>query len=223
VQNAGVKRVAMAVWVPIAIVLLLGTPLFGIFNVFRLIIDKVVLTPTTGTYHEPIMTTFTVISGVVGTLVTVLLLGALAFRRLTRRPLAFPREGIGIAVLFALAGVSGLWLPFVHTNEVDIAPTGFLQPSYELAHTTTVTVYNSTPSPMTLCVGSQSHCTPDPHAPTRFNGLRLAPGQAVEVDLTDIADYSLTIATPTPGMTRLDTVMHSVITYCEDNPYAQNC
>jgi hypothetical protein len=218
-----VKRVITWIWAAIVGLLLMFTMLFGPFDAIRLGIDKLILTPTTGSYHEPIMTTLTIISGVVGALVTVLLLGTLLVRRVQRRHMDFGGMGVATLSLFALAAVTGLWLPFVHTNEVDVTPGGFAQSSYEIAHTTTITVYNATSGPMTICVGAHSTCTPDSRAPAALNGLHLAAGQAIDVDLTDIADYTLTIATPTPGMSSVDTVMHAVITDCENYPDNPAC
>jgi hypothetical protein len=54
------------IWAGIVGLLPTSTMIFGLFDAVRLGIDKLILTPTTGSYHEPIMTTLTVISGVVG-------------------------------------------------------------------------------------------------------------------------------------------------------------
>jgi hypothetical protein len=222
-HHAGVKRVRTNAWAAGVGILLVFTIFFGVFNAFRLGIDIWVLTPTRGSYHPPISTTLTIISGVVGAVVTLMMVGTIVVRWLRRSPLEVPGPAFAAVGLFALAGVTGLWLPFVHTNEVDVTPSGFAQPSYEIVHTGTVTVYDATQLPVTICTGLRTGCSPDPHAPAALNRLSLKAGQAVDVDLTDIADYTLTIATPAPGMSSVDTVMHAVITYCEDHPDAANC
>jgi cytochrome bd-type quinol oxidase subunit 2 len=155
---------------------------FGVFDFIRLVNDKVTPTPTTGTYHEPAVTALTVGRGVAGVLLSIGLVAAA-----TRVEDSTTAKVItGSLTLSVLTAVAGLWLPFVHTNEVDIASTGFRQPYYSISREQRMTIYNATSSPMTICVGTRSHCSASPFAPEQFNGagLQLAPGEAVDVGVS---------------------------------------
>jgi hypothetical protein len=217
-----VKRFLGAILVVVLLLLGIGSLVFGVVDFFRLFSDTVFQTPTTGTYHEPLVTALTVASGVAGVLLTIGLL-AVATK---------VRDGIGSAfitgclTLSVMTAVTGLWLPFIHANEVDIASSGFRQPYYSISRRQQVTLYNATAEPITVCVGTRSHCTTTPFAPAQLNGagLRLAAGEAVDISLSggngpendvpmadgDWAAYTVTIATPAPGMTQVDTAIHAL-------------
>jgi hypothetical protein len=214
--------------------LALATLGFGVVNFVRLLLAKGSGTETVGSYHEPVSTTLTVASGVVGIVLALLFLVGLARvddDRTSGRVLA---GGLTLAILTAVAG---LWLPSVHTNEIDVAPTGFRQAYYTIPRTDDVTLYNATSLPMTLCVGTRSRCQPNAFAPGEFNdGLHLAPGQAVDVKVNtsdreendvpmataDWVAYTVTVATPAGGMTQIDTTIHA-LKGCNDYRDANDC
>jgi hypothetical protein len=65
--------------VTVVVVLLLfgiGSMVFGVFDFIRLVNHKVTRAPTTGAYHEPVVTALTVGSGVAGVLLTIGLMAA---------------------------------------------------------------------------------------------------------------------------------------------------
>jgi hypothetical protein len=227
----GVKRFMTGVGCVVLLVPLAALA-FGVVNFFRLFIAKTSGTETIGSYHEPVSTAVTVGSGVVGGILALLFLVAAVMRVDDK---FFGRAIVGGLTLSILTAVAGFWLPYVHTNEIDVGPTGFRQPYYMVPRTDQVTIYNATSLPMTLCVGIRSHCQPSRFAPGSLNGagLRLTPGQAVDLVASgsdheendvpmasaDWAAYAITITTPMAGMTQLDTSIHA-LKGCND--YADN-
>jgi hypothetical protein len=174
---------------------------------------------TTGGYHDP-MTPWVRASGVIGVVMTLGLVVLLA--RVTDSFMV--KFLTGCLTVSMLTAVSGLWLPYLHTDELDIGSAGFDHPYYSMYRDYPVTIYNATSLPMTICVGTGSHCTPAAFAPAQLNGgLQIAPGQAVDVVLggdeaendvpmpiADWAAYTLTIATPSASMTRIDIPIHAL-------------
>jgi hypothetical protein len=55
-----VRRFLGATLVVALLLLGIGSMVFGVVDFFRLFADKVFQTPTTGTYHEPLVTALTV-------------------------------------------------------------------------------------------------------------------------------------------------------------------
>ena len=205
---------------------------FGVVNLFRLYDRKFFQTPTVGTYHEPVMTALTIASGVVG-----ILLAVLSLYLLKHVEDGFTSGGVTVLLtLSIMTAATGLWLPSVHANEIDIADTGLRQPYYIMLRDQRMTIYNATSAPMTVCTGAGSRCVSHAFAPPELNaGLRLAPGQAVDLNVVgggeepekdipmaglDWAAYGVTIATPAPGMTDVDTSIHAEMLCTDFGPSA---
>src|SRR5262249_58182563 len=124
-------------------------------------------TATVGTYQEPVMTALTIASGVVGVLLTVL-----SLYLLKHVEDGFTSGGVTIMLtLSIMTAATGLWLPSVHANEIDIADTGLRQPYYIMLRDQTMTIYTATSSPMTLCTGAGSHWVSQPVPPPELNAV----------------------------------------------------
>jgi hypothetical protein len=211
-----VKKGLQFVLGAVVFVVVMYVLIFSVIDIVRVIFDTTVATPTTGSYHEPIMTTLAVVNGVLtaGAAVALLVSALVSARRFTSGS-----EVLVTVVIFVVLGLlsaTSLVLPALHDNEIDVTTTGFTQAHYEFSQSWSVTLYNATSAPVTVCTGLQARCTPNSLAPQAFNlnGTTLRPGQALEFSLTQVAVYNLTISTPTPAMTRLDVLINAT-TSCD--------
>lgn len=173
---------------------------------------------TTGSYHQPVLTTLYLYGGTVCALLSIMVIIALV-RGGWRQVAATAMTPIVLA-----GAVAGLWLPFIHVNEVDVATAGFRQTHYATGTKAHLTFYNATASPVTVCLGSHGTCrTATAAGPLPAEGITLQPGQTAAVTFPDAGSYPLTIVAPAPTMTATDTVVQSSPGFCDQHPDAQTC
>jgi hypothetical protein len=124
-----------------------------------------------------------------------------------------------------LAGaVAGLWLPFIHVGEVDVAGSGFRQARYVTTTKLALTFYDAASVPVTVCLGAHAVCgTGAGPNQLKAPGLTLQPGQRVVVSFAQEGRFPLTILSPGGGMTAVDTVVDSSLPFCDEYPDAQTC
>jgi hypothetical protein len=206
----------------VAIFILLAV-VFGFVDDFRLVMALIVHDQwTVGSYLHPVWTPLEVTSGVVCALLVLGFFVGATRARLRRESVGLFEAQMGwFLVLVAAGAVSGLWLPFIHYDEADVGPGGFVQDHYVVSIHSDLMLYNPGPAPVTVCLGAHGVCSTAPMGPgaLRAPGLTVQPGQTVDVRFAD-GNYGLTVVADVPGR---DATVEAFTPTCEADPDDSTC
>lgn len=106
---------------------------------------------TAGSYHQPVLTALYLFGGATCALL-VLLLGIAAVMRSDQR-----KATAAFAVPLLAGAVTGLWLPFIHVGEIDVAASGFRQDRYVTTTGLALTFYDASSVPVSVCLVFMAH------------------------------------------------------------------
>jgi hypothetical protein len=177
---------------------------------------------THGSYHDPLWTTLAWIGGVSSALVLGFLIVGVVSPGSTLTLSTAIRWNVGFFVFLFAGAVAGLALPFIHVSEADLTASGFQQDQFSLPRNDALTFYNTSPVPVTVCLGAAARCTAGSTGPAELAGpgLTVAPGALVAVTFPVAGEYRITIVgAPTHG----DATVSAFLPICEANPDSNFC
>lgn len=169
---------------------LLAAILFSFVDDFRLALRLFLINQwVPGSYHDPVWTPLEATSGLICALLVLAVLLAVIRARRRHETLDLNVSGFPVFLsLLVVGAVSGLALPFIHWEEVDVSERGFATTHYSVPMADSVRFYNSGSAPVTVVAA-------DPQAPEvlKAPGLTLRPGQATVIGFPREGTYHLSL------------------------------